>query len=81
MERRPNDKLLGVRRTLRRLMIEHDKKYFNYNEMLVPYATVALILHQDFTLRRGEKVCTAAGTCRLGGNDTVLRTLDFFGRE
>lgn len=49
--------------------------------MLVPYATVALILHQDFTLRSGEKVCTAAGTCRLGGNDTVLRTLDFFGRE
>lgn len=49
--------------------------------MLVPYTTVALILHQDFTLRSGEKVCTAAGTCRLGGNDTVLRTLDFFGRE
>lgn len=49
--------------------------------MLVPYATVALILHQDFTLRSGEKVCTAAGTCRMGGNDTVLRTLDFFGRE
>lgn len=49
--------------------------------MLVPYATVALILHQDFTLRSGEKVCTAAGTCRLDGNDTVLRTLDFFGRE
>lgn len=78
MERRPNDKLLGVRRTLRRLMIE---KNTLTNEMLVPYATVALILHQDFTLRSGEKVCTAAGTCRLGGNDTVLRTLDFFGRE
>lgn len=80
MERRSNDKLLGVRRTLRRLMIEHDKNTLT-NEMLVPYATVALILHQDFTLRSGEKVCTAAGTCRLGGNDTVLRTLDFFGRE
>lgn len=74
-----NDKLLGERRTLRRLMIKNDKN--TSTDMLVPYATVALILHQDFTLRSGEKVCTAAGTCRLDGKDTVFRTLDFFGRE
>lgn len=74
-----NDKLLGDRRTLRRLMIKNDKN--TSTDMLVPYATVALILHQDFTLRSGEKVCTAAGRCRLDGNDTVFRTLDFFGGE